>query len=90
MPYHGYVVPAAAHDRLYAHLKTRIPQHITVLPILGQDSLTALLYMERKEVENLADIPSLATLELQMDTLTYLFTSLYKIKKEDVIVRLQK
>ena len=85
MPYHGYVVPSPVHDRLYAYLKSQIPQHVTILPILGAESLVALLYMERKKVERLSDIPALASLELKWEPLAYQFSSLYRLKRTGII-----
>lgn len=85
MPYHGYVVPSPVHDRLYAYLKTQIPQHVTILPILSSDSLIALFYMERKKVDKLSNIPSLGSLELKWEPLSYEFTSLYRLKRTGII-----
>jgi hypothetical protein len=85
MPYHGYVVPSPVHDRIYAYLKTQIPQHVTVLPILNKDQLIALFYMEAKTVDTLSEIPSLSSLELKWENLAFEFSSLYKLKRTGII-----
>ena len=85
MPYHGYIVPSKVQDRLYAALKTNIPQHVTLLPIINQEEIVGILYMERKKVDDLSEIPPLSRIELQWDMLLHLFNNLYRLQKGNVI-----
>ena len=85
MPYHGYVVPSSIHDKLYKALKSPIPQHVTLLPIFNQDTAVAILYLERKKLDDVSSIPSISSIDLQWDMLTYLFKRLYTPRYENVI-----
>ncbi len=79
MPYHGYVVPSATHDALYKALDTTQPEHVTLLPILIQDAIVGILYMEKKVLDNPAAIPSISHIELTWDALHSQFQDFYQV-----------
>jgi hypothetical protein len=85
MPYHGYLVSSPVYDRLYKALKSQMPDHVTVMPLMDPQGVTALVYFEKREVKDRLQIPSLATLQLQWDMLNYLFLKLYQPRPAHVV-----